>query len=267
MSLDLSGKVAIVTAAGQGIGAASARIMAERGARVVVADMNETGAKEIAAAINAAGGRASAMPLDARIESSVRAMIEETHKAHGRLDILHNNAGGTYPGRDLPAADVSEDTWKEIFAWNMDSTHWGCRYAIPLMLKGGGGSIINTVSTAAAFAQSTQTAYGAAKGAVASYTRYVAVQYGRKNIRCNGIAPGLVLTPRAFEATPEAWRSALFKNTTTPRLGKPEDIGELAAFLASDAAGYINGQVITVDGGVSIRFHHDVDQCEILGLS
>ena len=267
MSLNLKGKVAIVSAAGQGIGAASARIMAERGATVVVADLNEAGAKETAAAINSAGGKASAMFLDARSEDSVRAMIEETHKAHGRLDILHNNAGGTYPDRDLLAAEISEDTWREVFAWNTDSVHWGCKYAIPHMITAGGGAIVNTVTCGAYFAQSTQTAYGASKGAVASYTRYVAVQYGRKNIRCNGIAPGLILTPHAVEKMPEAVRNAIFKHTTTTRLGKPEDIGELAAFLASDASGYINGQVIAVDGGVSARFPHDAEMCEIMGQS
>jgi NAD(P)-dependent dehydrogenase (short-subunit alcohol dehydrogenase family) len=265
MSFRLDGKVAVISAAAQGIGAASARIMAELGATVVLADKNEAGAKETAASINAAGGKASARYLDARDEQSVRAMILESHKAHGRLDILHNNAGGTYPDRDGLAADVSQDTWNEVFAWNMDSTNWGCRYAIPLMIAGGGGSIINTISCAAGFAQSTQTAYGAAKGAVASYTRYVAVGYGRKNIRCNGIAPGLVLTPHAMEKVPEPVRRELFKHSTTPRLGKPEDIGNLVAFLASDAAGYINGQVINVDGGVSARFPHDAGMLEILG--
>jgi NAD(P)-dependent dehydrogenase (short-subunit alcohol dehydrogenase family) len=265
MSFGLDGKVAIVTAAAQGIGAASARIMAEFGAIVVLADKNETGAKETAAAIIAAGGKASASFVDARDEKSIRAMVIETHKTYGRLDILHNNAGGTYPDRDGPAADITRDTWSEVFAWNMDSVHWGCRYAIPLMVAGGGGAIINTISCAAAFAQSTQTAYGAAKGAVASYTRYVAVQYGRKNVRCNGIAPGLVLTPRAIEKMPEPVRRELFKHCTTPRLGEPEDIGNLAAFLASDAAGYINGQVITVDGGVSARFPHDAGMLDIMG--
>ena len=265
MSFRLDGKVAIVSAAAQGIGAASARIMAEFGATVVLADMNEAGAKETAAAINAAGGKASARFLDARDEKSVREMIVETHKTHGRLDILHNNAGGTYPDRDGLAADVTQDTWNEIFAWNMDSTNWGCRYAIPLMVAGGGGSIINTISCAADFAQSIQTAYGAAKGAVASYTRYVAVQYGRKNIRCNGISPGLILTPHAIEKMPEPVRRELIKHTTTPRLGKPEDIGNLAAFLASDASGYINGQVITVDGGVSARFPHDAGMLDVMG--
>jgi NAD(P)-dependent dehydrogenase (short-subunit alcohol dehydrogenase family) len=267
MDCRLDGKVAIVTAAAQGIGAASARIMAERGAIVVLADLNESLAKETAAAITKAGGIASGVALDARSEKSVRTMIEYTHRTYGRLDVLHNNAGGSYPERDRLVVDTSQDLWDEVFAWNMGSTNWGCRYAIPFMIAGGGGSIINTVSTAAAFAQSTQTAYGAAKGAVASYTRYVAVQYGRQNIRCNGIAPGLILTPHATQVVPETARITLFKHTTTPRLGKPEDIGNLAAFLASEAAGYINGQVITVDGGLSARFPQDAEMVEMNGYT
>jgi NAD(P)-dependent dehydrogenase (short-subunit alcohol dehydrogenase family) len=141
----------------------------------------------------------------------------------------------------------------------MDSTRWGCRYAIPLMIAGGGGSIINTISSIAAFAGSDLTAYGASKAAVASYTRHVAVQYGRRNIRCNAISPGLIMTPHVMVETPVPVREVLTRHITTPRLGKPEDVGYLAAFLASDAAGYINGQVITVDGGVSVRFPHDAD--------
>jgi NAD(P)-dependent dehydrogenase (short-subunit alcohol dehydrogenase family) len=259
VNYNLDGKVAIITAAAQGIGAAGAQIMAESGATVVLADINESLAREAAAAITRAGGKASAIHFDARDEKSVRAMVEQTHRTYGRLDILFNNAGGTYPERDGTAADMSDDTWREIFAWNMDCTHWACRSAIPLMIAGGGGSIVNTVTTAAAFAQSTQTAYGAAKAAVASYTRYVAIQYGRQNIRCNGVSPGLTMTPHVLAAMPEAVKNAIAMHTTTPRLGKPEDQGHLAAFLASDASAYINGQIITVDGGVSARFPHDAD--------
>src|SRR5262245_60433399 len=131
MSRDLGGRVAIVTAAAQGIGEASARIMATRGATVVVADLNEVGAKMVADSIVNGGGRASAMRMDARSEDSIRAVVEGTHKAYGRLDILHNNAGGTDPTRDRQVIDMSEETWREVFAWNMDSVHWGCKYAIP----------------------------------------------------------------------------------------------------------------------------------------
>jgi NAD(P)-dependent dehydrogenase (short-subunit alcohol dehydrogenase family) len=261
----LDGKVAIVTAAGQGIGAASGSIMASLGATVVVADINEKGAQETAKAINAAGGKASAAYMDARQEASVRSLIEDTHNKYGRLDILHNNAGGTWLDRDRQAADIAQDAWDEIFAWNMDCTHWGCKYAIPLMIAGGGGSIVNTVTAGAAFAQSNQIVYGTAKAAVASYTRYVAVQYGWRNVRCNGVAPGLILTPHATEVMSKEFLNGICKHTTTARVGKPEDIGYAVAFLASDVAGYINGQILTVDGGVSVRFPHDAGVLEMQG--
>jgi NAD(P)-dependent dehydrogenase (short-subunit alcohol dehydrogenase family) len=264
MHYQLDGKVAVVTAAAQGIGRAAARIMAESGAAVVLADLNADKVRKTAADICAAGGKAGALVMDARDEQSVRAVIAYAHETYGRLDILHNNAGGSYPDRDRQAAEATRDVWEEVFAWNMHSAHWACQAAIPLMIAGGGGSIINTVTAGAFFAQSTLTAYGTAKGALASYTRYVAVQYGRQNIRCNGIAPGLIVRPLATRAMPDSVRAAIGKHTTTPRLGQPDDIGHMAAFLASDAAGYINGQIMLVDGGVSARFPHDAEMREIM---
>jgi NAD(P)-dependent dehydrogenase (short-subunit alcohol dehydrogenase family) len=264
MTFRLDGKVAIITGGGQGLGAATARIMAELGAIVVVAGRTQATLDATVAAIHTAGGRASALQTDVRSEDSVRAMVIQTHEAYGRLDIVHNNAGGSDHTRDVQAADISNEAWAEIFAWNMDSTRWGCRYAIPLMIAGGGGSIINTISGVAAFAGSDLTAYGASKAAVASYTRHVAVQYGPKNIRCNAISPGLIMTPHVMEATPVPIQKAVTKHITTPRVGVPEDVGYLAAFLASSASGYINGQVITVDGGVSARFPHDADVIEAI---
>jgi NAD(P)-dependent dehydrogenase (short-subunit alcohol dehydrogenase family) len=201
--------------------------------------------------------------FDARNQESVCAVIDYAHRTYGRLDILHNNAGGSYPERDRKVVDSKWDVWEEVFAWNMYSTHWACQAAIPLMIAGSGGAIVNTVTAGAFFAQSTLTAYGAAKGALASYTRYVAVEYGCKNIRCNGVAPGLILRPAS--KLPQSVHEAIGKHTTTPRLGKPEDIGNLVAFLASDAAGYINGQIILVDGGVSVRFPHDAEMVQITG--
>jgi NAD(P)-dependent dehydrogenase (short-subunit alcohol dehydrogenase family) len=266
MSRDLSGRVAIVTAAAQGIGEASARIMAAHGAAVVVADINEPGAKKVAESIVADGGRSSAVRMDARDEASIREMIEGAYKSYGRLDILHNNAGGTDPLKDSQAVEMTNDVWRDVFAYNMDSVHWGCKYAIPFMISGGAGAIVNTVTGGAYLGMSNQIAYGTSKGGVASYTRYIAVQYGHKNIRCNGIAPGLILTPNAQAVLSEPIIKALSKHKTTTRLGKPEDIGELAAFLASDAAAYINGQVIRVDGGAGIRSSHDADLREIMGL-
>jgi NAD(P)-dependent dehydrogenase (short-subunit alcohol dehydrogenase family) len=265
MTFRLDGKVAIVTGAGQGLGAASARIMAEQGATVVVGDINGATAEETAAAIRAQGGKATAKTMDASKEPSVRDLIETTHRTHGRLDILHNNAGGSFIEPDELVVDMSQEAWDQTMTMNLSSALWGIRHAVPLMIAGGGGSIINTVSAAATFAQSNRGAYGVAKAGVASLTRYIAVQYGRKNIRCNGIAPGLILSPRAFTVMSEPMRKAITKHATTPRAGKPEDVGYLAAFLASEASAYINGQVILLDGGVGVHFPHDADVLEMTG--
>lgn len=259
MNIQLHGKVAIVTAAAQGIGEASARLMADQGATVVLADINEEKVMLAAERIRQAGGQATGMRFDARDRASVRELVTKARKDLGRLDILHNNAGGTNPVDDRQVLDVTDETWEMVFAWNVGSTHGATRAAIPHMLEVGGGVIINTITAGTERASSSMTAYAAAKGAVATYTRYVAVEYGRRGIRCNGISPGLILTPHLMEAVPEQYQKNMFKQIPSRRLGKPEDIGHLAAFLASDAAAYINGQIITVCGGQSIRTGHDAD--------
>ena len=264
MARKLENKVAVITAAGQGIGAASARIMAEQGAAVIVADINEAGARETAKAICDAGGRALGLALDVRDERSIKSVIETAHREFGRLDILHNNAGGCDGTGDHTSIDIPQDTWNNTLSFTLNSVFWGCRHAIPLMIAGGGGSIINTVSAAANFAQSVLVAYGTAKAAVAGLTRHVAVQHGPQNIRCNGISPGLILSPGVKAVMPPAIQKAILKHVPTPRGGKPEDIGHLAAFLASDDASYINGQVISVDGGIGVRFPHDAEMAELM---
>jgi NAD(P)-dependent dehydrogenase (short-subunit alcohol dehydrogenase family) len=233
----LNNKIAIVTGAASGIGLETAKILAREGAAVVVADFNEAGAQSVAAEINAAGGRAIATALDATSADSVRAMIELTRTTFGALHILHNNVGATDVTKDLNVVDLDLDTWDRTFAICLKSVMMGCKFGIPLMLESGGGSIINT-------------AYGVAKTAVMSLTKYVATQFGDKNIRCNTVSPGVIMTPAVEKLMPQPMIDAFIKHTLVPRLGKPADIGELVAFLASDAAGYITGQNIQADGGL-----------------
>ena len=256
----LANKIAIVTGAASGIGLATVKILAREGAAVVVADFNEAGAQSAADEINAAGGRAIATMLDATNVDSVRALIELTKTKFGALHILHNNVGATDVAKDLNVVDLDLDTWDRTFAICLKSVVMGCKFGIPLMLQSGGGSIINTASLSGVGGDMTNTAYGVAKTGVMSLTKYVATQFGDKNIRCNAIAPGVIMTPAVEKFMPQPMIDAFQKHTLTPRLGKPEDIGEMVAFLASDAAGYITGQTIQIDGGLVTHLPNSAEQ-------
>jgi NAD(P)-dependent dehydrogenase (short-subunit alcohol dehydrogenase family) len=255
----LIGKVAIVTGAASGIGQATSKILAAEGAKVVVADFNEQGAQEVVDAIRASGGTAAAFALDATNADSVRAMVEFARSQYGALHILHNNVGGTDVTRDLAVVDLDLDCWDEVFTLCLKSVLMGCKFAIPLMIESGGGSIINTASMSGTAGDLANTAYGVAKTGVMSLSKYVATQYGAQNIRCNAVAPSVVMTPAVAQFMPEPMLNSFRKQTLLPRLGKPEDIGYLVAFLASDEAGYITGQTLIADGGLSAHLPTTAD--------
>jgi NAD(P)-dependent dehydrogenase (short-subunit alcohol dehydrogenase family) len=255
----LNGKVAIVTGGASGIGQATAKILAAEGAKVVVADFNEAGASEVVAAIRASGGTAAAIGLDATNADSVRAMVEFARSQYGALHILHNNVGGTDVTKDLTVVDLDLDCWDKVFTLCLKSVLMGCKFAIPLMIESGGGSIINTASMSGTAGDLANTAYGVAKTGVMSLSKYVATQYGAQNIRCNAVAPSVVMTPAVEQFMPEPMLNSFKKHTLLPRLGKPEDIGYLVAFLASDEAGYITGQTLIADGGLSAHLPTTAD--------
>lgn len=246
----LEGKVAIVTGGASGIGQATAFILAREGARVVVADFNEAGANSVAEAIRNEGFGAAGFALDATQAQSVQAMVAFAQSEFGALHILHNNVGGTDVTKDLNVVDLDLDCWDRVLTLCLKSVVMGCKFAIPAMLASGGGSIINTASMSGAAGDISNTAYGVAKTGVMSLTQYVATQYGAQNIRCNAIAPGVIMTPAVQQFMPEPILNAFKKHTLVPRLGTPEDIGHLVAFLGSDDAGYITGQTIEADGGL-----------------
>jgi NAD(P)-dependent dehydrogenase (short-subunit alcohol dehydrogenase family) len=245
----LQGKVALITGAAHGIGEAAARLMAEEGAKVVVADMDLDGARAVVADIRSKGGEATAVLLDALCEASIREAVSTTRETYGSIGILYNNVGGTDSARDNTVVDTDWSYWATAMALNLDSTVLACRSAIPLMIEGGGGSIINTTSMVAVKGDLRPTAYACAKAGVISLTRFIAAQYGRRNIRCNAIAPGLVLTPRTVER-PQAVLDIFARHTLVPYHGRPEDIAYAALFLASDEARFVTGQVLEVDGGM-----------------
>ena len=259
----LQDKVAIVTGAAMGIGRATALLMAREGARVVVADLKLDQAEAVADSIRIAGGSASAAHLDAMDRQSIEALIEHARATYGALHVLHNNVGGTDVARDTTLLDMDWSCWDSALTLNLTSAVYACRCAVPLMLQGGGGSIVNTTSMVALRGDARPTAYAAAKGGVISFTRFVAAQYGQQGIRCNAIAPGLILSERATPR-PQAVLEIFARQTLAPQHGQPEDIAYAALFLASDEARFINGQILEVDGGVH---SHNPTMADLVALA
>jgi NAD(P)-dependent dehydrogenase (short-subunit alcohol dehydrogenase family) len=245
----LEGKVAIVTGGAGGIGSATARRLAKEGASVVVADIAAAAAESVAASIGAKGvGRG----FDAESVSSIEDLITFAVEHFGRLDILHNNAG--YVGADLAndtnVTDIPLDLWDKTMAINLRGYFAGARFAIPHMVRAGGGSIINTASGSAFLGDLARVAYGTSKGAVVTLTKYIATQHAAAGIRCNAIAPGLIMTP-AFAKSGQTNLGPFMKQILSKRVGEPDDIAAAVAYLASDDAAYVTGTVLHVDGGLS----------------
>jgi NAD(P)-dependent dehydrogenase (short-subunit alcohol dehydrogenase family) len=250
--LQLQDKVAVITGAAGGIGAATARLMAQRGAGVVLADLRLDGAEKVAREIAAAGGNALALPLDLASEEAIRHMVQATLQTFGRIDVLHNNAADLSPEvsmRDGDVASMDVGIWDRVFRVNVRGTMLCCKHALPHMVAQGGGSIINTASNLGLQGNVVQAAYSASKAAVLQLTRSIAASHGRNRVRCNAVSPGLVMTPAARVNLPPRLHEIVASETLTPYLGVPEDIAVVVAFLASDEARYVTGQNWIADGG------------------
>lgn len=259
----LEGKVAIVTGGGGGIGSAVARRMVSEGAQVAIADVILDTAQ---AAAEPLGDAAIAIQFDALDPVSIEAMVERTVSHFGQLDILHNNAAMTDPAKhplDTDAVNIPVDIWDEIIDINLRGYMLGCKYAIPHMIRGGGGSIINTASNSGSAGDLARIAYGASKGAIITMTKYVATQHGHQNIRCNSVAPGVVLTA-ALEKTAPGLKEIIKRHVLTPEFGTPDDIAALVAFLASDESRYITGENISISGGGLIHQPHYADLMDMM---
>lgn len=249
---NLTGKVALITGAGSGIGRATAQLLAERGACVMVTDLKADTAAATADLIVTAGGKAVSSVCDIHSEDSIRAAIAATVAEFGGLDVMHNNAALQDPAvlmKDADIASMDADLWDRTMAVNLRGTMLGCKHAIPAMLKRGGGSIINTSSTYGLAAFISLPAYSASKAAINSLTQHVATVYGKQGIRCNAVAPALVLTPLTHTFIPAPLIDINVDGATTPFLGGPMDVAQAVAFLASDDARFINGHILPVDGG------------------
>ncbi len=244
----LEGKIAIVTGGGGGIGSAVARRIVSEGGKVAIADVFEDSAK---AAADPLGDAALAVQFDAADPVSIEAMVQATVDHFGGLDILHNNAAMTDPAKhplDTTPVDIPIEIWDEIIDINLRGYLLGCKYAIPHMIARGGGSIINTASNSGIAGDLARVAYGASKGGIITLSKYVATQYGKKNIRCNSVSPGVVLTA-ALEATVPGLKEVIQRHILTPEFGTPDDIAALVAFLASEESRYITGENISISGG------------------
>ena len=249
---DLTGKVAVLTACGAGIGRAVALALGRRGAKIVASDILLGAAEAVTAEIVAAGGEASALRCDVEREEDVAALVREAVSRYGRLDMLHNNAA--YQGSDLMEKDadivsMEAEFWDKTMAVNLRGVMFGCKYAIPEMLRSGGGAIVNTASINGLGGFLSMPAYGVSKAAVTMLTRNVAARYGREGIRCNAIAPSLVMTPSAERFLPDEIVQLHRDVALVPRLCSPEGVAAVVAFLLSDDSGFVNGHTLPVDGG------------------
>ncbi len=249
----LDGKAAVITGGASGQGRAAALRFADAGARVVVADIDDAGAVETVRLVMELGGEGLALHTDVSRRSDAEAMIDATVDRFGRLDVLYNNAAVQMSGRLL---ECSDGDWDLTMATNLDAIFWACRAAIPRMLDGDGGSIINTASVLGLIGSAGYCAYGAAKAGLVALTRQIAVEYGPA-IRANVIAPGSIDTPRFRKVADEmgmdrdAFLEMLHTNIPLHRLGTADDVAGIALFLASDQSAYTTGAVIPADGGLA----------------
>jgi NAD(P)-dependent dehydrogenase (short-subunit alcohol dehydrogenase family) len=246
-AIRLDGKVALITGGAGGIGWATAQLMTRRGAQVAIADLAFDRAQHLAAQLPGA----LAIRLDLEQVDSVEAMVAQTLSHYGRLDVLHNNAALLGPDITQHDGDIEHmDTalWDRTYAVNVRGTMVACRAALP-HLRATGGNIVNTVSNLALQGHIIQAAYSSSKAAIIQMTRAIAASHGIHGVRCNAVAPGMTMTPALREAFPPALRQAVEGETLRTQLGEAEDIAEAVAFLASDAARNITGQVLVADGG------------------
>lgn len=248
----LSGKVAVITGAAQGIGKATATLFAGEGARVAVVDIDVAHGEETVSQIHAAGGDAIFLNCDVGIEADCQRMIAVSAQRYGRIDTLFNNAYWSAWGSVL---EVSPADWDRSLNVMVKAIYLGCRFAIPEMIKVGGGSIISTASVHGLLAAARSAAYEASKAAVINLMREVAVDFGHENIRANAICPGWIITERGEEGVRRDPESVTRANHMYPigRPGRPIDIAHAALFLASDESTFVTGHALVVDGGLTVQ--------------
>lgn len=249
MTKQFDGKVALVTGAAAGIGAATAQAFAEAGASVMLSDINQNAGEQMAAAINEAGGKAAFVRCDVSKADDVRYLLEQTIETFGRLDCAFNNAGVELERSRL--ADGDEDTFDAIMDVNVKGV-WQCmRHELPLMVNAGGGTIVNTASVAGLGAAPSMSIYSASKHAVVGLTKSAAVEYGRRGVRINAICPAIIDTDMLRRALEDDPRKEEMHRNMHPigRIGQPQEVAAAVLYLCSEAAGFTTGIALPLDGG------------------
>ncbi len=253
MAGHVDGKIALVTGAGSGIGRATALVFAREGAKVVVADVVVDGGEETVRLIKAAGGEAVFVKADMAKAAEVEAMVQKAVATYGRLDCAHNNAG--IEGATGRTADYREEDWNRVISINLTGV-WLCmKYEISQMLKQGGGAIVNTASDAGLLGVPQMPAYVASKHGVVGLTKTAALEYAKSGIRVNAVCPGVIKTPMLERITGQRAGRAERMAAAEPvgRMGKPEEIAEAVVWLCSEAASFVTGLPMPVDGGIAAQ--------------
>jgi NAD(P)-dependent dehydrogenase (short-subunit alcohol dehydrogenase family) len=254
-SQDLTGRVALVTGGGSGIGATTARTLAENGAAIAVTDLDGAAAEAVAAEIADAGGRASGYALDVASEDAWREVVAKVSADLGPITVLHGNAaptGSAIMSRDLDVLTAEIEIWDLLSAVVLRGNMLACKHTIPAMIAAGGGSIVLTTSIKGRTGSSLRAAYSTTKGGLEQLVRIVATEYGRYGVRCNGVAPGIIATPGLRESVSEDFANELLASQLIGRFGVAEDIAAAVLYLASDASSFMTGQTLVVDGGMTV---------------
>ena len=246
----LKDKVAIVTGSTSGIGVGIAKLFAKEGAKVVICGRREAKGQAVVDSIVKDGGEAYYHFMDITQIESIDALLKDTAEKYGKIDILVNNAAnvGLKDGR---VDELTLEMWDAIFQSDIRGTFYATKNVIPYMRDNKGGSIINIGSMASCGGDLGSTAYACAKAGVDMLTQSTALQYGKQNIRCNCVRPGLIVTPQNESHVPQALKDVFLSNIMVNRYGCPEDIGHMCVYLASDESSYVSGQIINVDGGLN----------------